>query len=95
MPGYYLAKRLLCCGSRHGYLGGGQLSKANEVLKRFRKGHTLTSQQAWAWWGITRLAVVVNHIREKYGEEAVYTEIVDAGQGTTHGKYHPRTDLLK
>lgn len=36
-----------------------------------------------------------NCAREKYGEEAVYTEIVDAGQGTTHGKYHPNTEVLK
>lgn len=71
------------------------MSKADEVLKRFRKGHTLTSQQAWRWWGITRLAVVVNRIREKYGYEAIDTETVNAGKDTQYGRYHPHVELLK
>ncbi len=70
------------------------VSFQQKVYKRLKSGHSLTHQQAMHWWGCWRLAVVINRLRDKYGHDAILTEMVNRG-GVVYARYHAITEKLK
>lgn len=60
-------------------------SNISRVFEHLATGKSLTSQQAWHKWSVTRLADVIHELRTRYGIE-VRTETVRSGS-TRYARY--------
>lgn len=54
-----------------------QIKQASQVLEYFGENGSITSQQAWEMFGITRLSSVIYRLRKLYDIETVPTNGVN------------------